>query len=101
MIAERLTLVTDFSSLKAGDLVVGKPCDYCEEIHRGLLLRLVPSSLWHEVHDVWATTGRAHGIAFVISRSSVAAGRVYLVDAGLEQTETTEKAETRPLETVR
>lgn len=35
---EKLELVTRFEDLRAGDLVVGKPCVVCNGGHRGLIL---------------------------------------------------------------
>ncbi len=34
---EELIVVTDFGDLRAGDLVVLKPCNFCGESHRGML----------------------------------------------------------------
>lgn len=45
---ERLELVIDFASLRAGALVVGKPCT-CGGAHRGVLVRLVP----YAYGDAW------------------------------------------------
>ncbi len=36
--SEELKLVTDFGELKAGMIVVGKPCGICNGIHRGVLI---------------------------------------------------------------
>jgi len=101
---ERLSLVTDFNALKAGDLVVVMPCSWCGGKHRSLLLG--PTEHIYRRSD----GERYAGIAFdlvpiscgeVLSPRAVASGNVYRVDAGLSDSKTTETAKPRRLERVR
>lgn len=100
--AEKLALVTEFGSLKAGDLVVVKPCPGCGHSHREILL--LPGT-WGE-HPCWTVEplpncappekGPGLIVPWLVTKRVV-----YLVDTGLEQSETTAKAESRPLELIR
>lgn len=40
---EELELVTEFGSLKAGDLTLLKGCRWCGESHRGILVKFFPA----------------------------------------------------------
>ena len=92
---ERLTLVTDFGSLRVGDLVVVK-CDYweCGRAHRGMLLEWVSTGLANTPDGrsveapEWLIRGR-HRVTdaaidvFRVSKLTVARRIVYRVDTGL------------------
>lgn len=112
MSAERLTLVADFAKLKAGDIIVAGPCLACGRKHRAILVHFNRSEPTYDErdgytgdHDGWVIeptptcVPRTRPVA--ITRNSVASGRVFWIDTGLEQTEATEKAEPKSLERVR
>jgi hypothetical protein len=107
---ERLDLVTDFGSLKAGDLVVLKPCKWCDRDHRGMLLAFVAGAYGLnkdgeiEVHDGWTTTIPSHrpkpSGCCLIGGMHVADRRVYRVIIPPAQ-EARETARPKKLERVR
>lgn len=99
---ERLTLVTDFASLKAGDLVVVKPCGNCGEPHRTMLTSIGWGIVGHKggpsISHPWDCTPDhfCHDSTFCVSEFAVREGRVYLVDTGLDLEETTENDTANP-----
>jgi hypothetical protein len=106
---ERLELVTDFGSLEAGDLIVLKPCKWCDRDHRGMLLAFVADapglnkSGGLEYHDGWTTTIPSHrlgGKCCLIGDMHVADRRVYRVIIPPAQ-EARETARPKKLERVR
>lgn len=108
--SERLILVTDFGKLKAGDLVVVKQCIRCGRAHRQILLRWSVGECrqWRTGEDLegFIVEPRARCANkeikhLFVTRDMVASGRVYLVDTGLEQTQSISKAEPKLLERVR
>ena len=100
---ERLTLVTDFNALKAGDLVATSHCSACGGWHRGILtsfLRNVIGPL--RMADAWLIEpGHGEGKNTWVDAVAVAGKFVYLIDTGLSDSETTETAKPRRLERVR
>ena len=90
MSRERLELVTDFARLRAGMILVCKPCVHCDaSAHRFMLMNLVPADgkhgdtiawtilphsckAWRNRRDVW------------VSPSSVATRTVYRVVDNLD-----------------
>ena len=102
---EKLILVTDFGSLRAGMIVVVKGCGWCSgATHRGLVVRHLPP---HEVSrpsgvvdvcDAWEVLPRpaAHRLRWVITGRTISHRLVYRVIDGLEA-----PAETRKLEVTR
>ena len=101
---ERLSLVTDFGTLKAGDLVVVN-CRPCGGRHRGQLLG--PSIQGAPFNGGWledmcfrVAPKTSHGV-MLVGRQTVSARIVFLVDTGLSASETTETAKPRRLERVR
>jgi hypothetical protein len=97
---EQLRLVTDFGKLKAGDLVVAKPCGWCTDGahgHRVMLMSPARVFVNGADQDVFHSAPAPHGWGdFVVSRGNVDKGLVYLVDTGLTQEqETTEAAPAR------
>jgi len=102
---EKLKLVTSFSQLRAGDLVVVKPCGHCGKTHRGMLVGEYygtaknPDGTWTTDPGWWLSPspqGGTHGVVcHVISARGVARRIVYLVDTGLSREQTTEKAKTK------
>jgi hypothetical protein len=103
---ERLTLVTDFNALKAGDLVLIKNCDWCRINHRGLLtgpsVETSADPGGKETTDLGfgvipeARCGELHITRFVVDQRCV-----YVIDTGLSGSETTDTAKPRRLERVR
>lgn len=98
MNGERLELVTDFDSLRAGDLVVVKPCRWCGGQHRAMLLRFLghatgihPSGA-HETLPAWSTTAWTHVGPTIIPEFLVADRRLYRVL--IPPAETSEPTET-------
>jgi hypothetical protein len=112
---EKLKLVTDFRSLRQGDLVVVK-CDHrdCGRAHRGMLLEFVTDFAGRtptgESVDVaaWSlpvTHRSPSGILgeFGVSALTVARRIVFLVDVGLSREAETHEAKpvTKPRELAR
>lgn len=82
---ERLELVTSFESLRAGDLIIGRPCGYCGRAHRGILTQLLPPQSYRE-HDgtiwnyaAWKKEPRLPCGHWGISPHAVTEKRVYRV----------------------
>lgn len=100
---ERLVLVTRFSDLRAGDLVVVKPCGHCGKTHKGMLVgphwanaMCLPGDRFVvERHSVFAIapTPRpcTNGGILGVGEATVARREVYRVDTGLSHTTETEK----------
>lgn len=96
---ERLTLVTSFSSLKAGDYIELRRCraDDCGATHRGLLVRYCP----RVDGDIDGKPDYSPGWLFTppapcystsdVGPHAVKERRVYLIDTGLESTTETRK----------
>lgn len=86
---EKLELVTDFGSLRAGMIVVTKNCRRCNGAHRGMLTRMVRDTgpidqwVWRRPHD---SPCGARGP----SERSVSERRVFRVVDDLEQSQSTE-----------
>lgn len=102
---ERLILVTDFSSLRQGDLVVV----HCERPgcgkHRGLLMRMAHGNLgnrWDGV-EFWETTASCGPVLMGLHAECVARRIVFLVDVGLSREAETHEAKpvTKPRELAR
>ena len=103
---ERLELVTDFGSLRQGDLVVVCGCDQCGGRHRGILLypevatvftsgRIENDVPTFELHPQPSCRPAVAGLligAFSVCPSFVAAKVVYRVDVGLGSAEEAERA---------
>lgn len=98
MIGDRLTLVTSFADLQAGDLVVVRGCAQCGRDCRGMLTKLITGA--EDVEDfetdltVWVIEPNCidSAVDTSISAREVEMGRVYRVDAGLEASSTTTAA---------
>ncbi len=90
MSGERLELVTDFASLRAGLLVVVKSCRRCGAAHRGMLVSLCDGPGHGHRHDrhgpgwVRLPTARC-GPSSWVGASTVADGRLFRVVDGLDQ----------------
>lgn len=112
MSRERLELVTDFSSLRAGMIVVIRPCFECGSTHRMLLTRRSPfhmsgptidGEMWSghawfyepaaPCDEEWGSWGPA-----AITTMTMERGALYRVQDGLEQqraaSETSEQPKT-------
>jgi hypothetical protein len=85
---ERLELVTDFGSLRAGDLVVVKDCRFGDGDHCGMLLRFDRGAGgWNSngrfvEEAAWYTTARGlhtFGGTMLVGASLVATRRLYRV----------------------
>lgn len=98
MTGERLKLVTDFSSLKPGDLVVIKPCP-CGMEHRGLLTSECAGCTFNPRGLTFARR-LSCGAAWLCA-CSVVASRVYVVDTGVKQRTTRKTAKPKALERTR
>lgn len=78
MSGERLELVTDFSTLRVGMLIVVKPCVACGRNCRFLLVRYNDGwAGWEHAPDCIAHEGGS-----VLRRRAVTEGRVFRVDVG-------------------
>lgn len=106
---EKLEPVTDFASLRAGDLVVVKPCRWGDGYHRGLLLRFDPDSCgWDpggvvEFYPAWTTTVvgfHGKGGCMLVGAYLVRERRLYRVAIPPAE-ETRETARPKKLERVR
>lgn len=97
---EKLKLVTSFSQLKAGDLVVVKPCGHCGGTHRGILVgfgvypSVLPDGMFNNASG-WSAEPRGQcpkrTNRIIIGAERVGRREVYLVDTGLEQSHSTER----------
>lgn len=103
MAKERLILVTQFDQLKAGSVVVVKNCSACGRDCRSICVRLrsgIESETETYVPRMWETIPPCHiepgDIGNAIDEISVANGKVYLVDTGIEGTETAENETANP-----
>lgn len=94
--SEKLERVRDFGELRAGLIVVGKPCGVCGGGHRGILLSFVPSlSVPGVMAWTWEPNAHpAHGRAAIVP-GDVECGRIFRVADGLESPQTTERAKER------
>jgi hypothetical protein len=86
---ERLELVTDFASLKAGDYVEVRRCVDCGATHRGILVAFDDDceSGFDDDTDGWEylPSSCLDGAPSAVGRSTVSQRRLYLIDTGLEQ----------------
>jgi len=103
---EKLELVTSFGSLRAGMIVVVKPCKVCNVGHRGVLTQRNTNG-WTDVDGnvyvgsapCWrflprpACSGEHHAI---FTEAAVHLGKVWRVVDGLEDTTTEATTATRP-----
>ena len=107
---EKLRLVTEFSSLRQGDLVVVK-CDHCGRSHREMLLRwesrraiaFLPGGEVVNAMAGWNLGPVCNGTDFVVTPRGVARRIVFLVDVGLSRETDTHEAKpvTKPRELAR
>lgn len=93
---ERLELVTDFASLRAGMIVVIRACGWCEGAdHRGLLVRPwgphvsnSPTRGPERVDAAWEVAprpvGGGHTLPLIVSARAVEMRRVFRVVDGLD-----------------
>lgn len=98
MSQERLELVTDFAQLRAGMIVVVKPCGLCSRQHRGMLFK-IHSSLSRDLDGtpclaLWELVPTAHS-RVAICHHATDKRRVYRVLDGLEQSQTTTRKRER------
>lgn len=94
MTEERLTLVTDFGKLKAGDLVVVS-CTLCGEKHPAMLLNRSPCQT-HWGWDMGPGQCPPWAPHTCLTDFDVTDRRVYLVDTGLDRQETNEATQGAP-----
>lgn len=104
---EKLELVTDFATLRAGMIVVLKPCGWCNTSgHRFMLVKrrhgeMVRPNGEDITDDYWTTLPAFHQerdgterSALVVSSYVIPERRVYRVVDGLEQSTETRKSVT-------
>lgn len=91
---EKLTLVTSFSSLKAGDAVVVKGCGKCARDHRGVLINFEKTAPCLATNgnvtteDTWEVLPHGSCGCGFIGRYDVETHRcVYRIDTGLESSD--------------
>ena len=101
MSRERLELVTDFATLRAGMIVVYRPCQDCGGSHRGMLLRFYEGPMHDPSNRSVKFLDRGWILApktycppddpsdDCIGTQAVSRGAVYRVIDGLEDEQTT------------
>jgi len=103
-VKERLRLVTDFSELRAGMIVVIKPCNWCGAVHRGIIAKKVISrpTLIDESGGVELASGwgvlpapSCDPLPILIAADDPL-GNVYRVEDGLEDTQITSTSTPAP-----
>lgn len=101
---ERLKLVTDFGELRAGMIVVVKPCG-CGAAHRGMLIGPVTGHpeyvglAFTMLPSVHCDAGGWRGRERCVGRPAVAGRMIHRVEDGLESS-SSQKATTRNPKTV-
>jgi len=104
-VKERLRLVTDFAELRAGVLVVVKPCSYCGKAHRSILTRFNPEVFGFtpcgdsSVQPAWMSEPQPEcerNSRRWITPGAVECRLVYRVEDGLEDTQTTSTSTPAP-----